>query len=265
LKNPKDKTEMAKISKLSVVEKGARLADDVVVGPFCYVGGKVEIASGCVLENNVTIVGRTAIGEDTRIFPMSMIGMTEDGDEDGVCVIGKANAVREHVTILAGTTERPTELGTGNLIMVGCNISGSVRVGNHVILANCTNLGSRSVVEDYVRMSAFSYLCEDIIVGSYAFVAGLIIIDRNIPDYSMVQGVPPRVRGVNTHNLKACGFGEGDIRELKRVFRDLFNGGDHLNEKVLAELDAQENLNVYVRKVVDTIKQQRQAGLKGAW
>lgn len=256
---------MAKISKLSIVEKGAKLADDVVVGPFCFVGANVEIASGCVLENNVTIVGKTTIGEDTRIFPMSIIGIPEEGHTEGVCAIGRANAIREHVTILGGTEDRPTELGTGNLVMVGCNISGGVRMGDHVILANCTNLGPRSVVEDYARISAFSYLCEDIIVGSYAFAAGFITIDRNIPEYAMVQGQPPRVRGVNTHNLKACGFGEADIRELKRVFRDLFNGGDHLNEKVFEELDSQKDLNVYVRKVVDNIKQQRKTGMKGAW
>ena len=66
----------------------------------------------------------------------------------------------------------------------------------------------------------------------------------------MIQGSPYRVRGVNSHNLKACGFGESDIRELKRVFRDLFNSDGQLNQDVLSKLRKDRKTNQYVKTLL---------------
>ncbi len=43
---------MAEISDKSVVETGARLAKDVVVGPFCYIGPDVKVGAGTIIEGN---------------------------------------------------------------------------------------------------------------------------------------------------------------------------------------------------------------------
>ena len=44
---------MAKIHHFSLVDPAAQLADDVVVGPFCVVGPKVNIGAGTVLISHV--------------------------------------------------------------------------------------------------------------------------------------------------------------------------------------------------------------------
>jgi UDP-N-acetylglucosamine acyltransferase len=59
---------MAKIHPLSIVEEGARLADDVEVGPFCIVGPEVTLGAGCVLQSHVTIRGLTEIGARDNIY-----------------------------------------------------------------------------------------------------------------------------------------------------------------------------------------------------
>ena len=85
---------MADISPYSIVEKGAKLARNVRVGPFCHIGPNVTIGAGTVIESNVTIVGNTKIGEQNRVFPMAVIGTTPDGDDTkGKCVIGNANSI----------------------------------------------------------------------------------------------------------------------------------------------------------------------------
>ncbi len=75
-------------------------------------------------------------------------------------------------------------------------------------------------------------------------------IDHDAPPYAMIQGSPYRVRGVNSHNLKACGFGEADIRELKRVFRELFNSDGNLNEEALGRLRKDRQANPHVQTLV---------------
>ena len=121
---------MAEISPLAVVEKGAKLARDVKVGAFSYIGPKVKVAAGSVIENNVTIVGKTTLGERNHVFPMAVIGTSADGDgKTGRCILGEANTVREHVTIYCGPGA-DTRIGNDTLIMIGCVIGSAAEIAN---------------------------------------------------------------------------------------------------------------------------------------
>jgi len=242
---------MADISPYSIVEKGAKIARNVRIGPFCYIGPNVSIGAGTVIESNVTIVGATEIGEQNRVFPMAVIGTTHEGDDvKGRCVIGNANSIREHVAVYAGAGRKPTKIGQNNLVMIASQVGSGATLGDHGIFANCTHIAPGAIIEDYVRTSAFTFVGRDVTVGAYTFVAGFVQVDHDAPPYAMLQGSPYRVRGVNSHNLKACGFGEADIRELKRVFRDLFNGEGNLDEEVLARLRKDRKANSYVKTLL---------------
>ena len=216
---------MPEIHPSSLVEKGAKIARDVRIGPFCYIGPNVKIARGCVIENNVTLVGKTTLGEGNHLYPMSVVGQADQPDQEGKCVLGPANAIREHVTIYGGN-RTATKIGTDNLIMIASAVGPGATVGDHGIFANCTHLGAKSIIEDYVRTSAFGFVDVGIRVGAYTFTAGYVHVDRDAPPFAMIQGSPYRIRGANSHNLKACGFGQADIRALKHAFRELYNGED---------------------------------------
>lgn len=247
---------MAEISPHAIVESTAKVAEDVVIGPFCYVGPQVSIGSGCRIANNVTLLGRTTLGQRTEVFPMSVIGAAPQGasEADGECVLGEANAVREHVTIYAGANQ-PTRIGNHNLIMIASQIGPGAQLGDHGIFDNCTKIGAESVIEDYVRMSGFAAVAEGARVGTYAFVAGYAGVANDAPPYAMLQGFPVRVRGLNTRNLKACGFGEQDIHALKTAFRELFNGrGTEVNRETLNRLANDPDTNPRVRKLTDALK-----------
>jgi UDP-N-acetylglucosamine acyltransferase len=246
---------MADVSPQSIVEDGAKLGDGVRIGPYCYIGPDVTIGRNCTIENNVTIVGHTKLGEDCHAFPLAVIGVSRDGDDSkSHCTLGNANHVREHTTVYGGTKRRPTTLGQDNLLMIASQVGPGATVGDHGIFANCTHIGPKAVIKDYVRCSAFSLIGEGTTVGAYTFTAGYALVDRDAPPFAMVQGSPYRVRGVNTHNLKACGFGEDDIRSLKTAFRELFNGqGQKCNPDVLARLAADKSANPYVKTLVQEL------------
>ena len=58
----------------AVVEDGARIAADVIIGASCVISSAATIGRGTVLANHVTISGRVVIGERNRIFPNCVIG-----------------------------------------------------------------------------------------------------------------------------------------------------------------------------------------------
>ena len=65
---------MPQIHPMAVVESGAELADDVVVGPFAFVGRQVQLGAGCVVHHHASIEGHTIVGEGNEFFPQCVIG-----------------------------------------------------------------------------------------------------------------------------------------------------------------------------------------------
>jgi UDP-N-acetylglucosamine acyltransferase len=251
---------MPKPSANTVIEKGAKVADDVRVGPFSYVGPNVEIASGCVIENNVTLIGATRLGRNTHVFPLAVIGACEETGREGRCTLGSDNAVREHVTIYAGRRQ-PTVIGSDNLLMIGSQVGAGATIGDHGIFANFTQIGAGARIEDYFHTSGFTFIEPGVSVGAYTFTAGYADIDADAPPYAILQGCPFRVRGVNTIKLKRCGFADEDIRALKDAFRELFNGQDrHADAGAVERLAGRAQLNGHVRALLDAIQRFRPAG-----
>jgi UDP-N-acetylglucosamine acyltransferase len=245
---------MPEISQTSIIEDGAQIAKDVTIGPYCYIGTGVKIGAGCIIENNVAIVGQTTLGKSCHVFPMAVIGTTFDGDDArGKCTIGNANSIREHVTVYAGTSRKPTRLGQNNLVMIASQIGPGAKIGDHNIFANSTHIADGATIEDYVRTSAFSTIDRGVTVGAYTFTAGYVHVDHDAPPYAMVQGSPFRVRGVNSHNLKQCGFDDDDIRRLKSVFRDLFNGSGQLNGEVLQTLRSERQKPAVIEALLEFV------------
>jgi len=244
---------MPEISPLAIVAKAAKIAGDVRIGPFSYVGDHVEIGAGCIIGNNVTITGKTVLGENNQVFPMAVIGTPINAaGEPGTCVIGEANTIREHVTVYC-SRDKETCIGNDNLLMIGCVVGAGATIKNHGIFDNCSHIGPSALIEDYVRMSGFAAVGSGRKVGAYAFVTGYASVDRDAPPYSRVQGSPIRVRGVNTTNLKRCGFGDDDIRAIKSAFRDLYNGSSNApRPEALSRLLKESN--PYVRRLAEAVQ-----------
>jgi UDP-N-acetylglucosamine acyltransferase len=238
-----------------MIEAGAKLAKGVRVGPFSYIGPRVRIGSGCVIENNVTITGETSLGANNHVSPMCVIGAGLNGAA-GVCAIGSANSFREHVTVYGGSQDRPTQIGCDNLVMIDSHIGPGARVGDHCIFDNCTNILAGAAIEDYVRASGFAAVEEGVRVGAYTFIAGFTGVDRDAPPFAMLQGYPFRVRSANTRNLKRCGFDDKDIAALKDAFREIFNGtSDTIHTEALDRLAQDPQANPHVLKLIAAVRQ----------
>ena len=89
---------MADIHSSAIVDPKARIADDVVIGPFTIVEGDVTIESGTWVGPHVVIRGHTSIGSDNRIFQFCSIGEVPQhqgySGEPTRVVIGNGNTIR---------------------------------------------------------------------------------------------------------------------------------------------------------------------------
>jgi len=246
---------MPEISKYAIVERGAKLSDDVRVGPFTYIGPHVRLGPGCIIDSNVSITGKTTLGERNHVLPLAALGAGLD-DAEGELILGEANVVREHVTLYAGT-DQPTRIGTDNLIMIGCQVDAGATIGDHGIFVNGTYIGAGATIEDYVRTSGFVVISPGVTVGAYTFTLGYGEMDRDCPPFAMVQGSSYRVRGVNTENLRRCGFGENDIRDLKSAFRELFTGPEDAAAPAVLKRMLADKTNPHLTRLAESA----QAGL----
>jgi UDP-N-acetylglucosamine acyltransferase len=229
---------MPQIHPTAIVAPGARLAEDVAVGPYCVIGENVSLAAGVILKSHVTIDGRTTIGERTRIFPFASIGfepqdLKYDGEPSSL-EIGHDNKIREHVTINTGTAGggMVTRVGDNCLLMVGAHVAHDCQIGNHVIMANNATLAGHVVVEDYALLGGLSAVHQFVRIGRYAMIGGMSGVERDVIPYGQVMGDRARLYGLNIIGMQRRGFSRDEIQGLRSAYNCLFGDGGTLSERV---------------------------------
>jgi UDP-N-acetylglucosamine acyltransferase len=213
---------------MAFVDPGAQLADDVVIGPFAYVGPHVTLGPGCVLHHHAQIEGHTIAGLNNVFFPNCLIGAVSQDlkYQGGDCrvVIGSHNVFRENATVHIGTEVAggETRIGDHNLIMVGAHIAHDCILHNHIILANNVLLAGHVLVEDHVVISGAAASHHFVTIGRHAFIGGISAVTRDVPPFMVFDGNPALVRGVNKTGLKRRGYDDARIDALKTAYRFLF-------------------------------------------
>jgi UDP-N-acetylglucosamine acyltransferase len=216
------------ISSMAHVDPQANLADDVVIGPFCFVGPDVTLGAGTVLENHVTIKGNTRIGARNHIHPGAVIGgepqdLSYRGSPTGV-IIGDDNIIRESVTINRGTEKDRgvTTVGSHCYLMACSHIAHDCAIGDHVIIANGTMLGGHVQVHDHASLSGAVAVHHFATIGQFSFVGGVSRLLQDAPPFMLLEGVPARPRCVNLVALKRNNFSREAIEALAEAHRLLY-------------------------------------------
>jgi UDP-N-acetylglucosamine acyltransferase len=210
------------------VHPDAQIADDVEIGPFCVIGPQVTIGRGTRLYNNVTVLGRTTIGEHNLIFPGAVIGadpqdISYRGTETSV-VIGNHNTIRECVTINRASEkeEGVTSLGDWNYLMACCHVAHDCRVGDHVIIANATLLGGHVRIDDHATLSGGVAIHHFASIGRYCFISGMSRVVTDVPAYVLVEGHPARPRCINKVALERNDFPRDVIAGLHTAYKLIY-------------------------------------------
>ena len=250
---------MAKIHPTAIVEDGAVLGADTVVGPFCVVGRQVVLGDGVELVSHVSLAGITEIGAQSKIYPFASIGhppqdLKYHGEESRV-VVGRNTTIREQVTISPGTEGGGlvTSVGDDCLLMVGAHVAHDCRVGNHVILVNNATLAGHVAVGDHAILGGLSAVHQWVRIGPHAFLGGLSGLENDLIPYGSAIGDRARLGGLNIVGLKRRGFERERIHQLRAAYRMLFSDEGTLMERVadVAAMFAGDDL---VMQVVDFVR-----------
>lgn len=227
---------MNNIHPTAIIEGGARLGDNVTVGPFCYVGPQVVLDDGVTLISHVWVGGDTTVGENTEISPFAVIGGKnqdlKDKEKKGKLIIGKNNSIREHATMQPGSPDggNVTRVGDNGLFMIGTHIAHDCQVGNNVIMSNNATLAGHVKVGDRAIIGGLSAVHQFTRIGAHAMVGGMCGIARDVIPYSLISF--NILEGVNIVGLKRRGFSLETINTLRLAVGEIFNGEGTLSERV---------------------------------
>jgi UDP-N-acetylglucosamine acyltransferase len=242
----------------AVVDKRAKLAPGVSVGPYTVIDGDVEIAAGTTVGAHNVITGHTKIGRDNRIFHFCSIGEANQDKkykgEPTRLEIGDRNTIREYVSINRGTAQDAgvTRIADDNWIMAYVHIAHDCQIGSNTVLANNVTFGGHVHIGDWVTMGGFASAHQFTKIGAHAMAQAFSIILQDVAPYVMIGGNPIGTHGINSEGLKRRGFPPETITALKRAYKTLFRSG-HSLEDARAELEKQSAETPEVKLLVDFI------------
>jgi len=211
----------------AIIDPGAELADNLVVGPYCVINAGVKLGRGCRLHNNVTIEGPTEIGEDNEFYSYASIGQrTQDLKYDGeptYLKIGSGNTFREFVTVNRATSAgNSTIVGSHGNFLAYTHIGHDCIVGDHVVFSNNATLGGHVEIEDYVILGGLTGIHQFCRIGAHAITGGFTKIVQDVPPYMVADGNPARTRAINKIGLERRGFSDEARKAIKFAYRTLF-------------------------------------------
>lgn len=243
----------------AIIEDGARIAPDSVIGPYCVIGPNVKIGPGCHLHSHVVVDGDTEIGEGCRMFPTAVIG-TQPQDKkiaagyQGKLRIGNFNEIREGATVHGGTEFGGglTVVGNHNMLLAGSHIGHDAIVGNHTVFTNGAMAAGHTKIADHVILGAMAGIHQFGRIGARAMIGAGAMMSHDAPPFAMVQGDRARLVGVNKEGLKRGGFSAEEIAVIKRVYRLLF-WRDGVLENRIAEARRFAGENEHAEIIIDFV------------
>lgn len=219
---------LPKIHPSSVIDRSANIADDVQIGPFCYIEAGVTIGSGCVLDSHVTIKKGTTCGTRNYFGQGSIIG----GDpqdrkwkgEPTFLEIGDDNVFREYITIHRANNEGgKSTVGDRNFLMAFCHLGHNAHVHNDVTMANSVGVSGHCTIEDSVTIGGMTGIHQFVRVGRLAMIGGLSKLVKDVPPFMLVEGLAEqRVHDINAVGLRRIGITQSQRLGLHKACKLLF-------------------------------------------
>ncbi len=229
-----------KIHPTAIVADGAKLAEDVEVGPFSMISAESEIGAGCAIGAHVVLEHRVVLGAGTKVGHGTILGADpqdlgfDASRTDTGVRIGRDNTIREYVTIHRGTKESgDTVVGDGNFLMTGFHMGHDSVVGNGVIAANNVLLAGHVRVQDRAFLGGGTVFHQFMKVGTLAMVRGGCRFSKDIPPFLVATG-ENHVAGINAVGLRRAGISAEARKDIKRAFRLLYQSGLNVSQALEA-------------------------------
>ena len=227
----------------AIIESGAKLGNNVKVGPYSYIGNDVVLGDDCVIESHVVIKGPSKIGSGNHIFQFASVGEAcqdkKYKDEPTQLIIGNNNVIRECATIHRGTIQDQgvTRIGSNNLFMAYTHVAHDAVIGSNVIFANGASVAGHVHVGDWVILAGNTGVHQFCKIGAHAFIGMYSGVNKDVPPFVTTTGTPAKPAAINTEGMKRRGFNSDEIMAVRRAYKALYRKGYSLDEAVASLAD----------------------------
>jgi len=180
------------IQPLAVIEAGAQIGDDTIIGAGSYVGHETIIGSGCHIYPHVTIRERSRVGSRVIIHSGVVIGADGfgfemiDGRQQKIQQLGIVQ-IDDDVEIGANTTVDRARFGR-TWIQQGVKIDNLVQIGHNVVIGRNTVIAAQTGIAGSVQIG------QRVLIGGQVGIIGHIEIGDNTA-IGAQSGIPKNISG----------------------------------------------------------------------
>ncbi len=239
---------MNNIHKTAIIEDGAVLGDNIIIGAFTIIDKDVTIGDGTTIGSHTLIEGKTTIGKNNRIFSHAVLGtIPQDlkfNGEDVKLIIGDNNTIREHTLINPGTKGGGsiTKIGDGCLLMGHVHIGHDCIIQNNIVIANSCAVAGHVEIDSNVVVGGMSAIHQFCKIGEGAMIGGGSILVQDIPPFCICEGNRATLRALNINGLRRR-FKDtrSDIDEIKKAYKSIFDSSNPIKDSANEILESTDN------------------------
>ena len=215
---------MSGIHPTAVVAPGARVAGDVVVGPYAVIEDDTAIGAATEVRAHAVVKRYTTLGARNTVHEGAVLGGEPQdlGFRGGPTAlrIGDGNRIREGVTVhRSSKPDGATVIGSECFLMAYSHVAHDDVLGDRVILANNVALAGHVAIGDGAFLSGGVVVPQFCRIGRLAMIGGNSKIVQDCLPFVITDGMPGRARGLNVVGLRRAGIAATQVRALKEGYR----------------------------------------------
>ena len=245
------------IHNTAIIDKNAKISNNVKIGPYCIIGPNVEIDSDTILHSHVNLVGNTKIGKNNEIFPFASIGtppqdLKYKGEKNSL-VIGNNNKFREYVNINPGTQSGGgmTKIGDNNLFMVYCHVAHDCNISNSIVLANNVQVGGHVSIHDNAIVGGSCAIHQFSRIGESAMIGGMTGVLSDVIPFGLSLGNRNNLVGLNLIGLRRAKISNENIKIMQESYNIIFQSENFRSN--IDKLNSELRNNQFVKKILSFI------------
>lgn len=250
------------------VHPGAKIGNNVHIGPFTVIDEDVVIGDNCRIGSNVHIFNGARIGDGVQIFPFSSISATPQSikkeEEKAILEIGSGTIIRESCTINRGIPRfgGKTVIGENVLLMAYVHVAHDCLVGSNSVLANNVTLAGHIEVGKYATIGGMVAVHQFVRIGEQVMIGGGSLVRKDVPPYVTAARDPLSYVGINSIGLRRRGFSVDDMHHIEDIYRILFVRGYSVR-KALEVIETSLPQTDYARQITSFIRNAQRGLMKG--
>ena len=190
-----------RIHPTAVIDPGAWVAEDAVIGPLCVVERGAKVGSGSVLKSRVTLSEGCSVGERCLLHSGVVVGADGFGfalhqnqwekiEQLGAVRIGNDVEIGANTCIDRGALD-DTVIENGvkldNLIQIGHN----VHIGAHTAMAGCVGVAGSATIGAHCTVGGGAVVLGHLSLADHVHISAASVVTRSILQPGQYTGMFP--------------------------------------------------------------------------